>query len=139
MDEHAKTILPGTAAYAAVARVMARYYEGLYYGDVELLGQVFHPGATYATVSGGELLQLGMDAYLPVVAGRASPATRGEAFGYELSSISFAGPDTALVRMRSSMLGKHFDDFLSLIRIGGEWRIIAKVFHFELQPTVEGT
>ncbi|MCB0221737.1 MAG: nuclear transport factor 2 family protein [Chrysiogenetes bacterium] len=139
MSEHTENIQPGAAAYAAVARVMARYYEGLYHGDVELLAEVFHPGATYATASGGELLQLNLEAYFPVVSGRASPATRGEAYSYELTSIAFAGSHTALVRMRSAMLGKHFDDFLSLIKVDGQWRIIAKVFHFELEPTAEGT
>ena len=35
--------------------------------------------------------------------------------------------------MRSSMLGKQFIDFLSLINVGGKWRIISKVFHYEEQ------
>ncbi len=42
----------------------------------------------------------------------------GEPYGYTLESIEFAGAMTVSVRMRSSMLGKDFIDFLSLIREG---------------------
>ena len=128
---------PGLAAaplrteYGAVAALLDRYYEGLYYGNTDLLRRVFHPAATYATASGGDLLRLELADYLPVVAKRDSPASLGERYGFELESIAFAGPTTALVRMRSAMLGKRFVDFLSLLKVDGEWRILAKVFHYD--------
>ncbi|GJL51920.1 MAG: hypothetical protein NPIRA01_31470 [Nitrospirales bacterium] len=57
----------------------------------------------------------------------------GEPYGYTLESIEFAGAMTVSVRMRSSMLGKDFIDFLSLIRVADKWRIISKVFPYETQ------
>lgn len=135
---------PGLAAaplrseYGVVAALLDRYYEGLYYGNADLLSQVFHPAATYATAAGGELLRLGLADYLPVVAKRESPASLGEPYGFELESIAFAGPTTALARMRSTMLGKRFVDFLSLLKIDGEWRILAKVFHYDTDAPAWG-
>lgn len=122
---------PAAEAYLAVIESLGRYYDALYYGDIERLRRAFHPAATYATASSGELLQLDLDAYLPVVAARASPASQGDPYGFALEAIEFAGPTTALARMRSSMLDKRFVDVLSLLNVDGEWRIAAKVFHYE--------
>ncbi|MCB1792694.1 MAG: nuclear transport factor 2 family protein [Gammaproteobacteria bacterium] len=129
---------PLRGEYGAVAALLDRYYEGLYYGNTELLRQVFHPAATYATAAGGELLRLDLDGYLPVVAKRESPASLGERYGFELESILFAGPTVALAKMRSTMLGKRFVDLLSLLKVDGEWRILAKVFHYDIDVPVRG-
>lgn len=118
--------------YAAIADMLHRYCEGLYHSDITLLRMAFHPQAHYVTVSGGELLHLGLEDYLPIVAARTTPAQTGDPYGYVVESLDFAGPDMASVRMRSLMLGKHFIDFLSLIKVDGERRIVAKVFHHEL-------
>ncbi len=119
--------------YAAVAQALRTYYEGLYHGDTSALGEVFHPDARYVTASNGELLHLDMKSYLPKVEARESPKSLGEPYGYNIESIGFAGSTAASARMRSSMLGKQFIDFLSLINVGGKWRIISKVFHYEEQ------
>lgn len=119
-------------AYVAVVELLDRYYDALYHGDVAGLNQVFHPTAIYATVSDGELLQLDLAAYLPMVAARVSPAQRGDPYGFQLEAIEFAGPTTALARLRSSLLGKCFVDFLTLFKVHDEWRITAKVFHYDV-------
>ena len=118
-------------AYTKILDVLRAYYDGLYRCDTLLLARVFHPEARYCTVSGGEFLHLDMQTYLPIVAERTSPETRGEPYGYQVDSIDFAGPDTALARIRSTMWDRHFTDFLALIRLDGEWKIISKVFEFE--------
>lgn len=119
--------------YAAVAQALSTYYDGLYHGDTSALGEVFHPDARYVTASSGKLLHLDMKSYLPKVEARQSPESLGESYGYTLESIEFAGSTAASVRMRSSMLGKHFIDFLSMINVDGKWRIISKVFDYQEQ------
>ena len=122
-----------TNGYAAVAQLLNTYYDGLYHGDLSALGEVFHPDASYVTASSRELLHLNMTSYFAKVEARESPESLGEPYGYTVESIEFAGPTAALVRMRCSMLGKHFIDLLSLINVDGKWRIISKVFHYEVQ------
>lgn len=117
--------------YAAVIELLDKYYDGLYYGNTALLREVFHPDARYVTVSGGELLQLDMASYFPIVEARSSPQQLGEPYGFQVDSLEFAGPATALARVRSSMLGKDFIDLLVMIQLDGAWRIIAKVFHYD--------
>jgi hypothetical protein len=119
--------------YAAVIELLDKYYDGLYYGDTALLRDVFHPDARYVTVSGGQLLQLDMASYFPIVEARTSPQQLGEPYRFQIESLEFAGPATALARVRSSMFGKDFIDLLAMIQIDGAWRIISKVFHYDLR------
>ncbi|MEZ5935422.1 MAG: nuclear transport factor 2 family protein [Alphaproteobacteria bacterium] len=118
--------------YAAVARVLGDYFDGLYHSDSTLLSKVFHPEARYVSATGGTLLHLTMAEYFPLVDRRPSPASRGEARTDSIISIAFAVPVTAFARVTCSIHPKAFTDFLTLIRLDGEWRIIAKVFHYDL-------
>lgn len=121
-----------SASFAAITAVMTDYFDGLYLGDTGRLKRVFHPGAQYVCASDGSLTRLSMDAYFGVVEARPSPASRSEPRADRILSIGFAGPVTAFVRAECAIGPKRFTDFLSFIRLDDEWRIIAKVFHFDL-------
>lgn len=123
---------------AAITDLMARYFDALYRCDTALLEAVFHPEAHYFTATEGSLLHLDMPTYVPIVAARTSPESASEVCHWQIESIDFAGPVTALVRMRSRMMDKHFTDLLSLVKLDGQWRIIAKVFHFDKASTATG-
>jgi hypothetical protein len=116
--------------YFAIVDLLKRYYDALYRCDTALLATVFHASAQYFTASSGELLHLDMNSYFPIVEQRISPESSGEPYAFSIDSIEFAGAVTAIARMRSSMLGKDFIDLLTLIKLEGEWKIIAKVFHY---------
>ena len=123
--------MSGTA-FNEIAGALKRYYDGLFHCDVVLLESVFHRDAHYHTTSGDAHLHYDMPAYMDVISKRTPPATSGDAYGYDIESIRFAGGDTALAVLKFEMMGKRFTDFLSFIRENGEWRIIAKVFHYDL-------
>lgn len=127
-----------TNEIVAITELMARYFDALYRCDSALLEAVFHPEAHYFTASEGTLLHLDMPTYVPIVAARTSPQSTGENCAWQIESVDFADPVTALVRMRSRMMGKHFIDRLSVVKLDGQWRIIAKVFHFDMMATGEG-
>jgi len=120
--------------FAAIVELLGRYFDGLHKSDAAGLGRVFHPQALYACASTGSLTHMTMDAYLPMVAVRPSPASRGEARRDRILSIAFAGPVTALATVECAIAEKRFTDLLSLVLLDGEWRIIAKVFHFDIAP-----
>ncbi len=123
--------MSGTA-FNEIADALKRYYDGLYHCNVDLLESVFHRDAHYHTTSGGAHLHYDMPSYMDIISKRTPPAKSGDAYGYDIESIRFAGGDTALAVLRCEMVGKRFTDFLSFIRDDGEWRIIAKVFHYDL-------
>lgn len=121
-------------AFAAVNDVLATYFDGLYYSDTTRLGAVLHPAARYVTATGGELVNLSMDQYLPVVDARPSPASKGEPRQDRVIAIEFAGPSAAFARVECSIAPKSFIDLLTLVNVDGRWQIISKVFHYEVEP-----
>jgi Putative lumazine-binding len=121
--------------YFAIVDLLKRYYDALYRCDTALLASVFHASAQYFSASSGELLHLDMHSYFPIVEQRISPESSGEPYTFSLESlesIELAGAVTAIARMHSSMLGKDFIDLLTLVKLEGEWKIIAKVFHYTI-------
>ena len=122
-----------SGSFVEVSAVHDNYFEGLHHSDSTILRRVFHPLALYACASDGALLTLRMDEYFPIIDKRPSPASRNDPRTDRIISIEFAGPVTALARVECSILPKHFIDLLTVIRVYGQWQIISKVFHFELQ------
>jgi len=123
-----------TAQFSEVTAVLQDYFEGLHRSDSDSLRRVFHPSALYACATDGALTTLRMDEYFPIIDKRPSPSSRGDPRSDRIVAIEFAGPVTALARVECSILPKHFVDLLTLIRIDGRWQVIAKVFHYELEP-----
>jgi hypothetical protein len=118
---------------AQIEAQMQLYFDGLYYGDIKRLARVFAPEARYVCATGGNTVNLGMEDYFPVVAQRDPPAARSEPRRDKVVSIAFAGDRTAMVTAHCAIGERYFTDFLSFIRTAEGWRIIAKVFHFEIQ------
>ncbi len=124
--------MSASTPFAGITAAMADYFDGLYFSDTVRLDRVFHPQAQYVCASEGTLTRLSMGEYFPVVEARPSPASRSEPRADRIVSIEFAGPVTAFVRAECAIGPKRFTDFLTFVRLDGQWRIIAKVFHFDL-------
>lgn len=112
--------------------LVSKYCDGLYTCDTDILGDVFHQHALYATVSGGETLTLSMDKYFPIVESRTPPASSSDPRSEEIISIDIVGGNTALVKLTCSFFQKNYTDFLTLIKENGKWLIISKVFHYDV-------
>jgi predicted N-acyltransferase len=123
-------------AFQDLQRVIRDYFDALYHCDTELLQRVFHPKAVYATADETPLLHRTMDEYVPVVAARQSPASRGEARRDVIDEIQFAGENTAFARVRCSIGNNDFVDFLTFVRDEGSWRIMSKIF--QIKPRSDG-
>jgi hypothetical protein len=117
-----------TPPYHAIPRVLADYFDALHFCDTDKLRKVFHPKAIYATADETPLLYRTMAEYVPVVAARESPASRGEPRRDHIDAIELAGDNTAFARVRCSIGARDFVDFLTLVRTDAGWQIIAKVF-----------
>jgi Putative lumazine-binding len=120
--------------YAAVVEVLGTYLDGLYHSDTARLARALHPAARYVTASGGELLDMSMDEYLPIVAARPSPAATGAERRDRIVSVEFAGPVTAFARVECAVPPRSFVDLLTLVEVDGRWQIVSKVFHYEEEP-----
>jgi len=123
------------ARFGEITAALQVYFDGLHHSDVGRLERAFHPQALYACATAEPFVRLDMADYLPVVAARPSPASLGQARADEIVSITFAGPNTALAVVRCAIAPRRFTDFLTFIRTDGQWRIIAKVFHYDLEES----
>ncbi len=115
----------------AIPQLLQRYFDALYHADAGLLASVMHPKAIYASADEQPLLYRNMEEYLPVVARRVSPSSRGEPRNDQVETICLAGENTAMARVRCSIGKSDFTDFLTLVRDEGEWRIMAKIFQIK--------
>ncbi|MGJ3261334.1 MAG: nuclear transport factor 2 family protein [Rhodospirillales bacterium] len=113
---------------SAVEACIQNYFKALYTGDTDLLmGSVFHPNAhLYAADLGGGFVDWPMDEFKKVIESRPSPETTGAERRERIVSIDEAGPDTVMVKVEVLVGTRDFVDYLSLLKLDGEWRIISK-------------
>jgi hypothetical protein len=107
------------------------YLDGLYEGDVEKLGQVFHPSSALTQSLEGELKIVPRAEWFEAVRNRASPKAAGLARGDHVLTIDLVGPSLALVKVKCQMPPRYFTDLLSFVKVDGKWVVAQKVFMTE--------
>lgn len=117
--------------------LLSAYFDAIYYGDTKLFSRIFHPRARLVCAAADDFAVMEVDEYLKIVAGRQSPAARGDRRADEIERITIASPTTAHARVRELLLPKHFIDDLTLIRVDGHWQIISKVWNFDLVTSAQ--
>lgn len=120
--------------YAEIGKALQLYFDGFHHGDVAMLRRVFHPACHLSNASEGKLAHDDMETVYARVAGRASPAKNGEARRDAILGIDVSSPVSALARVQIAIGPRLFTDYLNLLKIDGEWRIIAKVFSWVALP-----
>lgn len=118
--------------FAAIEALAHAYFDALYFGDTGAFAAIFHPEARLYCAGGGGTVILGLSAYLEIVAGRAAPAARGDRREDVILSMDRPTPTTAHLRVRELLLPKRFTDELTLMKEAGQWRIVSKVWDFEI-------
>lgn len=117
-----------STALEEISETLRVYFDALHFCDVEKLESVFHPAAVYATPDETPFLHRTMGEYFPIVAARQSGASRNEVRRDHIDAIDITADNIALARVRCSIGTRNFVDFLTLVRVDNQWRIIAKIF-----------
>ena len=115
-----------TSEYNAVIATANQYVEGLRVGSAEVVAQAFHKDAVMFGFTNGELLGGPIKNLFDFVQknGDAPQITT------RLDVLAIT-PTTAVVRvdMEKDAIGADYNDYLTLIKIDGTWKVIAKVYH----------
>jgi hypothetical protein len=115
-----------TSEYNAVIAVAQKYVDGLRIGSTEAVAEAFHKNAVMYGFTNGELLGGPISNLYAFVEknGRAPDITT------RLDVLAIT-PTTAVVRvdMEKDAIGADYNDYLTLIRMDGQWQVIAKVYH----------
>lgn len=115
-----------TSEYNAVIATANQYVEGLRTGDAKGVEQAFHKDAVMYGFTNGELLGgpiKNLYDFVQKNGGAPDITTR-----LDVLAIT---PTTAVVRvdMEKDAIGADYNDYLTLIKIDGAWKVIAKVYH----------
>lgn len=109
----------------AIAAVVQKYLDGGLQAKSSVMRPAFHAGATIFGYLGPDLIAGPIEGLFEWVDAN-DPASEMEA---RLGSVDIAGT-VATVRVEiDNWLGHQFTDFLSLLKVDGEWTIISKVFY----------
>ena len=112
----------------AVEKPLKMYFSG----DPEQLKQAFHPGATMFFARNDSLIAVPIPDYIARVAeSRAKggpPPQRTE----RIADVSITGT-SAVARLELVYPQQTITDYMSLVKYGGEWRIVNKIFSREMK------
>ncbi|MBU1311736.1 MAG: nuclear transport factor 2 family protein [Gammaproteobacteria bacterium] len=111
------------AELAAISTLLGHYFDGLHRADTALLSSIFDDAAQLYAPG----VRRSKQQWLDLVANRPVPAALGHAFAYQILSIEQTG-EQALAKVACPLLGRHFIDYLSLLKEQGQWRIVAKLY-----------
>lgn len=124
MSKNIKTV--PTTEYDAVIAVAQKYVNGLRNGSSDEVAQAFHKDAVMYGFTNGELLGGPIANLFDFINknGKAPEITT------RLDVLAIT-PTTAVVRvdMENDAIGADYNDYLTLIRVDGAWKVIAKVYH----------
>lgn len=128
---HAAAAAAANAAAAAaeqraVAATVELYLQGHATGDGALWRRAFHPEAKLFWVKDGQLAQRTAEEFAASASGR--PAADEARRARKISSLDIAG-DAAMVKVELRYPEVTFIDYLSLLKLDGQWRIVHKIFH----------
>jgi hypothetical protein len=111
---------------AAVRAAIEHYFQGHATGDGAHFRKVFHPESKLVFVREGKYAQRTSEEYISGSSGKpaADEAQRKRAIDW----IDVTG-DTAVVKLTLTYPAVTFTDYMALLKIDGEWKIVNKMFH----------
>ena len=119
----------------AIEQAVQTYLDGLYEGDADKLGSVFHETSALTYEQDGKLTVLPRDQWLKAVRERPSPRSKGLARDDAILLVDQSSPSTAFVKVKCQIPPRYFTDYLSLLKIDGRWQVAQKVFAVEVSET----
>ncbi|WP_299295411.1 nuclear transport factor 2 family protein [uncultured Tateyamaria sp.] len=110
--------------------LMERYFDGLYQSDSTILRTVFHDDLVYVNGTAGTYENMDLESYMARIDARTAPASRGDARHEVVERVTLKGDRIGVIEARMTMLGRNYQDLLTLIHTDDGWRVLTKVFSF---------
>jgi hypothetical protein len=118
----------GQSAARSIPELLQRYFDLLYSCDLSLFDSVFHPNAQLQAVVDGSYTCLRACDYAEMLRKRVPPRDEGSPRRDAVISIDQASEHSAAAKVSVLIGKKHYCDYLSLLSIDGQWRIVSKVY-----------
>ena len=118
---------------SSVEGVVKSYFDGLYEGDAEKLGAVFHPSADLRWLEKGELQVLHLPAWLNWMRTRPSAKAEGKPREDFIVTIDHSDEQTAFIKVRCQLPPRYFTDYLVAMKLKDGWQIVSKSYRYDLR------
>jgi len=118
--------------YSEVVAALELFFDGFYEGDVGKLERIFHPNCHLFSAADGPLIDDDMGTVYEHVTTRLSPESRKQPRYDRIISIDISAPESAHAKVQIAFGDRFFTDYLSLLKIDGQWCIISKTFTYVL-------
>jgi hypothetical protein len=118
---------------STVEAVIADYFDGLYEGDADKLGRIFHPSADLRGQEQGELQVMTVPDWLQRVRGRPSAKAEGKPRGDFVVTIDRSDESTAFIKVRCQLPPRYFTDYLVAMKLSDGWQIVSKSYRYDLR------
>lgn len=122
---------------AAIEKATQTYFDGVYESDAEKLASVFHPTSVLTFEQDGKLIELTREKWLDGVRARPSSKAKGLTRDDAILHFDQSGPTTAFVKVKCQIPPRFFTDYLSFVKIDGEWKVAQKVFATEVRKDAD--
>lgn len=116
----------------AVRQALEHYFRGHATGQGEHFRKVFHPDSKLFAVRDGKYWQLTSEEYIARASGK--PAADEEKRMRRIESIDITG-NAAIAKITLHYPQVKFTDYMSMLKIDGEWKIVNKTFYAETPPS----
>jgi Putative lumazine-binding len=118
---------------SSLEAMIASYLDGLYEGDADALGTVFHPTADLRWLEKGELQVLSVPELLGRIRQRSSAKAEGKPRGDFVVTIDRSDESTAFVKLRCQLPPRYFTDYLVAMKLADGWQIVSKSYRYDLR------
>ncbi len=125
------TVLLQGGDEAAIRQTLQHYLQAHVTGNPEHLKKAFHPEAKLLFVREGKLAQMTLDDYGKRFSGK--PAEDEAQRRRKIESIEIDG-NAAMARITFDYPATFTTDFMLLLKLDGEWRIVQKSFYVRIKP-----
>jgi hypothetical protein len=118
---------------SSVEATVRQYFDGLYEGDADKLGEIFHPSADLRWLEKGELQVLTVPDWLDRVRKRPSAKTEGKSRDDFIVTIDHSDEVTAFIKVRCQLPPRYFTDYLVAMKLKDGWQIVSKSYRYDLR------
>ncbi|UCC72955.1 MAG: nuclear transport factor 2 family protein [Gemmatimonadota bacterium] len=113
---------------AAIRQALQYYLDGHATGDPEVMANAFHPSARLQSIRNGEVSIRSLESYLDGMAGE--PASDESERERRIVMVDYVGT-VAVAKIELDYPRAFYTDYMQLLKIDGEWKIVNKIYHAE--------
>jgi hypothetical protein len=111
--------------------VVQLYFDGLYEGSADKIGEAFHPSADLRWHENGELKVVKVPDWLDMIRKRPSAKSQGQAREDVIMTIDRSDETTAFVKVRCQLPPRYFTDYLVAMKLSDGWQIVSKSYRYD--------